>query len=118
MRLAPLILAVILYAAKPDVRLWSIWRRKAIYRGGGFAALLILALSLCSCTSTAYWAGTRLDNERAFTTETLGGVHLSDGSTLNDLSAAVDPQTAAIIGAVGTAAGNVVGAAMKTAVKP
>lgn len=38
--------------------------------------------------------------------------------TLGNGSVNVDPQTGAIIGAVGTAAGNIIGAALKTAVKP
>lgn len=38
--------------------------------------------------------------------------------TLGNGTVTVDPQTGAIIGAVGTAAGNVIGAALKTAVKP
>jgi len=33
-------------------------------------------------------------------------------------SIVVDPQTGNIVGAVGTAAGNIIGAALKTAVKP
>lgn len=38
--------------------------------------------------------------------------------TLGNGSVTVDPQTVAIVGAVGTAAGNIIGAAVKTAVKP
>lgn len=38
--------------------------------------------------------------------------------TLGNGTVTVDPQTGAIIGAVGTAAGNIIGAALKTAVKP
>ena len=43
-----------------------------------------------------------------------GGSSFSGGP----MSLTVDPQTGAIIGATGTAVGNVIGAAVKTAVKP
>jgi hypothetical protein len=44
--------------------------------------------------------------------QTGGSLAIGEGSV------SVDPQTGAIIGAAGTAAGNIIGAALKTAIKP
>ena len=45
---------------------------------------------------------------------------LGGGSVLNSggMKLTLDPQTGAVIGATGTAVGNIVGAAIKTAIKP